>query len=547
MRLQKTGAGENVQPVEQPRRNNTDKQPVFTSMDRLRREFEYSEVNLPAVVANADECVCDSVDSHPCRPTCPVNVDVCFIMRKLKKAGLLANTSFDKLGFKSSDELLLAVDKNAQTIDPDFTEQLDLLLYAAHKTIRRANPIYVATSSVCPSELLCESGCKVNQLKGKGYVYIGRAASFIAGWMANNNKRLIAYKWYEGDEVRAEKNSSVAVIGSGPSGLTAAYFLAQKGFNVTVYDSHSKAGGILMNDIPAFRLPKKRMEFTIDTLKNMGISFVTDKTVRDIAKDSESGKWNVEGTLFDAYILAMGKGTPCLPGNRVGFKNTFFDTEFLKETSCFVNNHLRMPSIVENIIGMVSGKNAVVIGGGNSALDVARTLHRLGAGKVFVVTNDVIKKETKYDKPPTMLEREAKDARKEGVTIVYGAVFIELCRSKGDEDMVSGVKYGKDGKTTQISAALVVYAIGRKVGELHNLGANTNDYNQIINHRELEGAPFAAGDCTAKFVNEKEPYKIDFDHPHHYHNVISAVSSGREVALDLEKAIAGNKEPAGIL
>jgi len=547
VQLQKTGPGENVKPGERPRRNNADKQPVSAFTGRLRREFEHSEINLPAVVANAHECVCDSADSHPCRPSCPVNADVCSIMHQLKKAGLLANTSFNKLGFKSSDELLRAVDQNAQSLDPNFMEQLDLLLYAAHKIIKRANPIYVATSSVCPSELLCESGCKVNILKGKEHVNIGRAVSFIAGWMVNNNKRMVAYRWYEDDEVLAEKNSSIAVIGSGPSGLTAAYLLAQKGFNVTVYDSHSEAGGILMNDIPMFRLPKKRIKFTIDRLKNMGINFITDTTVRNIAKDIESGKWNVEGTLFDAYILSIGKTTPCLPGNRTGFENIFFDTEFLKETGHFVNNHLRMPSLVENIIGMVSGRNAVVIGGGNSALDVARTLHRLGAGKVFVVTNDVIKKETKYDKPPTMLEREAEAARKEGVTIVYGAVFIELCRSKGNKDMVSGVKYRKDGKTTQISAALVVYAIGRKMGELHNLGANTNDYNQIINHRELKGAPFAAGDCTTKFVNEKEPYKIDFDHPHHYHNVISAVSSGREVALDLEKAIAEGKQPAGIL
>lgn len=515
--------------------------------DRLRRKFEYSEVTLPAVVANAHECVCTGTDSHPCRPACPVNVDVCFIMRQLEKIGLLADASFRKLGYRSSGELLLAVDENAQSIDPDFMEQVDLLLYAAHKMISRANPIYVATSSVCPSELLCESGCKVNMSEGKEHVYIGRAASFIAGWMVNNNKRMVAYKWYEDDGVRAKKNGSAAIIGSGPSGLSAAYFLAQKGFHITVYDSDSEAGGILMNDIPAFRLPKKRVKFTVDTLKNMGISFITGKAVRNIAKDSESGKWNVEGALFDAYILAIGKATPCLPGNRTDFKNTFFDTKFLKETSHFSNNNLPVPPLAGSIINMVSGENAVVIGGGNSALDVARTLYRLGAGKVFVVTNDVIKKETRYDKPPTMLERESTAARKEGVTVVYGAAFIELCNSDKNGNMVSGVKYRKDGKTVQISTALVVYAIGRKVGELHNLGANINDYNQIINHRELKGAPFAAGDCTAKFVNEKEPYKIDFDHPHHYHNVISAVSSGREVALDLETAIAEGKQPAGIL
>jgi len=352
------------------------------------------------------------------------------------------------------------------------------------------------------------------------------------------------YDWFKQENILEKKTKKIAILGSGPAGLAAAYYLAKSGYIVSVYEASSNAGGILMNHIPEFRLPKDRIKFVIEMLESMGVKFKLNTTIKKIEKKKKGKYFNINGEDFDTYVIAIGKGEPYYPGNKIDYVNVFFETTLLKEINYYVDYHLNNAktflnekSIIEDFIMKIHGKNAVAIGAGNSALDVARTLLRLHAKKVYVLSGAVKRKTNRFDKPPTTLCREVKAAQKEGVKIIYGSNYINLYCKNGKDHRVSHVQFLQNGKTKEIAVAFVVYALGRKLSNLYNLDVLINDYNQIINRSELNGSPHATGDCTTKYINGKKPYEVDFDHPHYFNNVITAISSGRKAAQAIDNEL----------
>ena len=235
----------------------------------------------------------------------------------------------------------------------------------AYEIISESSSLPAVCGRVCPQEKQCESQC-VRAIKGES-VGIGRLERFVADYHNTNCKD---------DPIRPEsKGHKVAVIGSGPSGLTCAGDLAKKGYDVTVFEALHVAGGVLVYGIPEFRLPKAIVAKEVDTLKKLGVKVETNVVI---------GKTLTVDELFDmgfeAVFIGSGAGLPNfmgIPGESL--KGVYSANEFLTRSN-LMKSYLDNPTTPI----MKNGKVAVV-GGGNVAMDAARTALRLGAEKVYIV------------------------------------------------------------------------------------------------------------------------------------------------------------------
>ena len=218
---------------------------------------------------------------------------------------------------------------------------------------------------VCPQEQQCEKNC-AHALKGEA-VGIGRLERFVADW---HNAHCTA-----APEKPASNGHRVAVVGSGPSGLTCAGDLARKGYEVTVFEALHLAGGVLVYGIPEFRLPKSIVQKEVDGLKALGVTIATDTVVgRTITVDEL-----MEEQGFEAVFIGSGAGLPMfmnIPG--VNYKGVFSANEFLTRIN------LMKAYLPESDTPIVHPKKVAVVGGGNVAMDAARCAKRLGA-EVYVV------------------------------------------------------------------------------------------------------------------------------------------------------------------
>lgn len=219
---------------------------------------------------------------------------------------------------------------------------------------------------VCPQESQCEGSCVLN-LKGQP-VAIGKLERFVADWSREN---AISY-----NEKEAPNGKKVAVVGSGPAGLACASDLAKWGYDVTIFESLHKPGGVLQYGIPEFRLPKDKVVGSeIAKLKELGIKIETNVIVgRTITIDQLMGE---EG--FSAVFIGSGAGLPKfmnIPGESLN--GVFSANEFL------TRNNLMKAYSAESDTPIYAGHKAVVVGGGNVAMDAARTALRLGAEVTIV-------------------------------------------------------------------------------------------------------------------------------------------------------------------
>ena len=258
----------------------------------------------------------------------------------------------------------------------------------AYKVIGQSSALPAVCGRVCPQETQCEGKC-IRGIKGEA-VSIGKLERFVADWAKENGIK---------PEAPAEKNGhKVAVIGSGPSGLTCAGDLAKLGYDVTIFEALHQAGGVLVYGIPEFRLPNKIVDVEIENLSKMGVTFVKDcivgKTIS--VEDLES-----EG--FKGIFVASGAGLPNfmnIPGeNSI---NIMSSNEYLTRVNL-------MDAASEDADTPVTfGKRVAVIGGGNTAMDSVRTARRLGAEKAMIIYR---RSEAEM---PARLE-EVKHAKEEGV------------------------------------------------------------------------------------------------------------------------------------
>ena len=235
----------------------------------------------------------------------------------------------------------------------------------AYDVINRSSSLPAVCGRVCPQETQCESKCTMG-IKFEP-VGIGRLERFVADWHNQNSK--------EAPKKVPSNGHRVAIIGSGPSGLTCAGDLAKAGFEVTVYEALHTEGGVLVYGIPEFRLPKAIVAKEVDTLKQLGVQFVTNAVI---------GKTLTIDELFEqgneAVFIGSGAGLPNfmgIPGE--SFKGVYSANEFLTRSNLMKAFRDKCDTPI------MKGGKVVVVGGGNVAMDAARTALRLGAEKVYIV------------------------------------------------------------------------------------------------------------------------------------------------------------------
>lgn len=236
---------------------------------------------------------------------------------------------------------------------------------AAYQIINRSSSLPAVCGRVCPQEVQCESKC-VRGIKGES-VGIGRLERFVADWHnAHNSDSTFEIK---------PNGHKVAIVGSGPSGLTCAGDLAKRGYSVTIFEALHAAGGVLVYGIPEFRLPKSIVQKEVDNLISMGVKLETNIVI---------GKTLTIDELFDmgfeAVFVGSGAGLPNfmgIPGEALN--GVYSANEFLTRSN-LMKAYLDSPETP-----IMKGGKVAVVGGGNVAMDAARTALRLGAEKVYIV------------------------------------------------------------------------------------------------------------------------------------------------------------------
>ena len=259
--------------------------------------------------------------------------------------------------------------------------------------IREDNVLPAITGRVCPQEDHCEGGC----LMGKKVQSLG--IGYLERFVADYEQRHMDLNKVPKAPPTGKK---IAIVGSGPSGLTAAGDLVQRGHRVHVFEALHEVGGVLVYGIPEFRLPKQIIREQVDYMRAMGVEFETDVVVGRTVTIDEL----MEEEGYDAVFIATGAGLPQfmgIPGEHLN--GVYSANEFL--TRINLMHAYEFPRYDEPMLDF-AGKNVAVIGGGNTALDAIRSALRLGAGKAYVLYR---RSETEM---PARAE-EVKHARQEGI------------------------------------------------------------------------------------------------------------------------------------
>ncbi|SDG34884.1 sulfide dehydrogenase (flavoprotein) subunit SudA [Selenomonas sp. WCT3] len=341
------------------------------------RAHNFDEVALgydeETAVAEAERCLHCKIPQ--CRKGCPVSVDIPEFIGKIKER------DFD----------------------------------GAIEKIKEANALPAVCGRVCPQENQCEKYCVLAK-KGES-VGIGRLERFVADRYMAKNEEVKPIEF-------AADAQKVAVLGSGPSGLSCAGDLAKKGYKVTVFEALHKAGGVLSYGIPEFRLPKdKVVKKEIENIEKLGVKFELDSVAGRLFTVDEL----MEEEGFDAVFIGTGAGLPRfqgIPGE--GLNGVYSANEFL--TRCNLMKAYKFPEYATPI---KVGKNVAVIGGGNVAMDAARTALRLGAEHVYIVY-----RRSEAELPAR--KEEVEHAKEEGIDFKLLNNPVEIL---GNEDgWVSGMK-----------------------------------------------------------------------------------------------------------
>lgn len=307
-------------PISQKKHEMPTQSPEIRAKNFKEVALGYSE---ETAVAEAQRCL--NCKNRPCVSGCPVNVHIPDFISKIKEG--------------------------------DFE--------GAYREISLSSTLPAVCGRVCPQETQCESKCTLG-IKFEP-VGIGRLERFVADW--HNENQTVA-------PVAPQSNGHrVAIVGSGPSGLTCAGDLAKKGYKVTIFEALHTAGGVLVYGIPEFRLPKSIVAKEVDTLKALGVDIETNVVI---------GKTLTVDELFDmgyeAVFIGSGAGLPNfmgIPGESL--KGVYSANEFLTRSN-LMKAYNDAP-----VTPIMKGGKVAIIGGGNVAMDAARTALRLGADKVYVV------------------------------------------------------------------------------------------------------------------------------------------------------------------
>ena len=239
----------------------------------------------------------------------------------------------------------------------------------AIKILKRKNSLPAVCGRVCPQENQCESKCVLG-IKGQS-VAIGRLERFVADYAREHGLDNVD------NEKAAPNGKKVAIVGSGPSGLTAAGDLAKIGYDVTIFEALHAPGGVLMYGIPEFRLPKEIVQHEIDALKKLGVKIMVDAVIGRLFTIQEL--FEEEG--FDAIYVGTGAGLPHFMNiEGENLNGVYSANEFLTRVNLM--RAYQFPKVATQVY---IGKKVAVVGAGNVAMDAARTAKRLGAEQVYIV------------------------------------------------------------------------------------------------------------------------------------------------------------------
>ncbi len=298
--------------------------PTQESSVRIRN-FDEVALGYTEEMALEEAARCINCKNMPCVSACPVNIRIPAFIEKVREG--------------------------------DFEE--------AYRIISETSTLPAICGRVCPQEKQCESKC-VRGIKGEP-VGIGRLERFVADWHNTYSSEI--------PKVDEPNGYKVAVVGSGPAGLACAGDLAKKGYAVTVFEALHAAGGVLVYGIPEFRLPKKIVKKEVETLSAMGIAFQTNTVI---------GKTLTVDELFDmgfeSVFIASGAGLPNFMGiNGESLNGVYSANEFL------TRSNLMKAYRNDSVTPIMKGGRVAVVGGGNVAIDSARTAIRLGVKEVHIV------------------------------------------------------------------------------------------------------------------------------------------------------------------
>ena len=317
--------------------------------------------------------------------------------------------------------------------------------------LKRTSALPAVCGRVCPQEKQCESKCFYLQKLKKPSVAIGYLERFASDFERESGHITVP-------EVAHANGIKVAVIGSGPSGLSCAGDLAKLGYDVTVFEALHEIGGVLKYGIPEFRLPNSVVDVEIDNLKKIGVKFVTNFIVgmTDSVEDLKA-----EG--FKAFYVASGAGLPRfmnIPGEN--YNGILSSNEYLTRVN------LMGADREDSDTPVYRGKNVVVVGGGNTAMDSVRTAKRLGAERAMIVYR------RSEEEMPARLE-EVKHAKEEGcefITLTNPVEYIADERGRVKQVRVQKMALGEpdasgrrspvpvEGSEYTIDADVVVVAVG---------------------------------------------------------------------------------------
>jgi glutamate synthase (NADPH/NADH) small chain len=240
----------------------------------------------------------------------------------------------------------------------------------AARVIKTKNVLPAVCGRVCPQETQCEGECVRGKKDKTKAVAIGNLERFVADYERENNL-------VELPKIPKKNGFKVAVIGSGPSGLTVAGDLIKLGYEVTIYEAFHRGGGVLVYGIPEFRLPKKIVQAEIKGLENLGVKIFYNSVIGRLHKIDDLFK----NLGFDAIYIGVGAGLPIflnIPG--MNLNGVFSANEYLTRS-----NLMKSYLFPRYKTPMIIGKKVAVLGGGNVAMDSARTAIRLGAEKSTIV------------------------------------------------------------------------------------------------------------------------------------------------------------------
>lgn len=321
----------------------------------------------------------------------------------------------------------------------------------AAAVLKRTSALPAVCGRVCPQEKQCESRCFYIQKLKKEAVAIGYLERFAADYERESGRISVP-------EVAVSNGIKVAVIGSGPSGLSFAGDMAKRGYAVTVFEALHEIGGVLKYGIPEFRLPNQIVDVEIDNLRKMGVQFVTNFIVGQTASIED-----LKADGFQGFYVGSGAGLPRfmnIPGENAN--GVLSSNEYLTRVN------LMGADREDSDTPVFRGKNVVVVGGGNTAMDSVRTARRLGAGRAIIVYR---RSEAEM---PARIE-EVKHAKEEGcefMTLTNPVEYIKDEQGRVKQVKVQKMALGEpdesgrrspvpvEGSEYLIDADVVVVAVG---------------------------------------------------------------------------------------